>query len=98
MTGMYQLFQNLTLLAGLVTAASFIPQIWRIHRTKSAGDLSLATFGLWVIIPAINIFYLWLQHDIYLLIALTIGWLASLATFVQAVYYRTQPVPKKARR
>lgn len=56
---------------------------------KSAADLSLLTYGLWVIIPAVNITHVYLRSDRYLTVALGIGWLAALMAFVEAVYYRS---------
>jgi MtN3 and saliva related transmembrane protein len=32
-------------LAGLLTTAAFVPQLWKIWRSKSAEDLSLATLA-----------------------------------------------------
>lgn len=35
---------GLGLAAGLLTTAAFVPQVWRIYKTKSAKDVSLPAF------------------------------------------------------
>jgi len=88
MVTLQTLLENLVVWGGLITALSFVPQMWRMYRTKSARDLSLLTYGLWVAILAINIAHVWLRRDWYLSTGLSIAWLAAVLTFTQALYYR----------
>jgi len=40
------LINSIGLIAGLLTTAAFIPQVWKIYRTKSGKDISGRMFSL----------------------------------------------------
>lgn len=44
-------------LAGILSIASFVPQLLRIHRRRSAGDVSLAMYVGLVVASALWVFY-----------------------------------------
>lgn len=97
MIAIIQYFQFLALGTGIITGASFLPQIWRMHQTKSARDISLASYAVWVMIPMINMIHLWFQQDWYLGAGVAIGWLGCIAAFAQAIYYRLQTSKVRSR-
>lgn len=43
---MNALINSIGLVAGLLTTAAFIPQVWKIYRTKSGKDISGRMFSL----------------------------------------------------
>ena len=50
---------GLGLAAGFLTTAAFVPQVWRIYKTKSAKDVSLPAFIAFAVGVA-----LWLAYGI----------------------------------
>jgi len=83
MMQMEGLIDGIGLVAGLLTTTAFIPQVWKIYRTKSGKDISgrmfsLFSFGivLWLVygillksVPLI------LSNAVTLILSLTILWL-----------------------
>ena len=96
MMQMEGLIDGIGLVAGLLTTTAFIPQVWKIYRTKSGKDISgrmfsLFSFGivLWLVygillksVPLI------LSNAVTLILSLTILWLK--------IRYRRNSVDKGA--
>lgn len=59
-----------------INAALFVPQAWKIYKTKNATGVSLLTFGGFNLIQISAVLYGYLHHD-YLLMT---GFLLSLIT------------------
>lgn len=53
--------ENIGLVAGLLTTGAFIPQVWKIWRSRQARDISYTTFGLF----SFGVF-LWLVYGLML--------------------------------
>jgi len=96
MMQMEGLIDGIGLVAGLLTTTAFIPQVWKIYRTKSGKDISgrmfsLFSFGivLWLVygillksVPLI------LSNAVTLILSLTILWLK--------IRYRRSSIDKAA--
>jgi MtN3 and saliva related transmembrane protein len=74
------------LLAGLLTTAAFIPQVWKIYQTKSGRDISGRMFGLFSVGIALWLVYGVLLHSIPLIISNVVTLVLSLA--ILALKYR----------
>lgn len=51
---------TLGLVAGTLTTAAFVPQVWQVWKTRSVGDISLLTFSLFSVGVA-----LWLVYGLW---------------------------------
>ncbi len=58
---MNELIDSIGLLAGLLTTTAFVPQVWKIYRTKSGQDISGRMFSIF----SVGIL-LWLIYGIFL--------------------------------
>jgi MtN3 and saliva related transmembrane protein len=74
------------LLAGLLTTAAFIPQVWKIYQTKSGRDISGRMFGLFSVGIALWLVYGVLLHSIPLILSNVVTLVLSLA--ILALKYR----------
>lgn len=78
----------LGLLAGALTTTSFVPQVWKIWKTKSAEDVSLKMFvalclgvGLWLV-------YGFIKKDTALLVTNGVTLLLALMILVMKLKYK----------
>lgn len=71
-----------------INAMLFIPQAWRIHKTRTAAGVSLITFGGFFITQLLTIAHAFIAHDMILLV----GYILALATcgsvILLAIKYR----------
>lgn len=58
---MNEMIDSIGLLAGLLTTTAFVPQVWKIYRTKSGQDISGRMFSIF----SVGI-VLWLIYGIFL--------------------------------
>lgn len=79
----------LGLIAGACTTGSFIPQIIKVHKTKSAKDFSWA----WILIFTFGVL-LWLVYGLFLQsLAITLAnGFAAIFLFV-IIYYKIRVIP-----
>lgn len=61
--------QYLGFLAGALTTAAFIPQVWRSFRTRSVKDLSIGMLVLFNLGVALWIAYGWAMHSMPVILA-----------------------------
>ncbi len=83
--------QYIGFLAATLTTVAFLPQAWKVHRTKSCGDLSLGLF----LIFSVGVFT-WLIYGI-----LVGDWpiiVANVITFVLAFYILSMKILEMRRR
>lgn len=74
-----KLIQILGLIAGSLTTLSFLPQVIKTYRSRSAKDLSLAMFLVFCIGVMLWIIYGLLKNDTPLIIANLITFLLALS-------------------
>ncbi len=84
--------ESLGLLAGTLTTASFVPQVWRIWHTRSARDLSWGMAAVFTIGT-----FLWLLYGIMaastsIIVANAITCLLSLAICVMKIRFDKQDI------
>ncbi len=84
--------ETLGLLAGTLTTASFVPQVWRIWHTRSARDLS---WGMASVFTAGT--FLWLCYGVMvgsmsIIVANAITFLLSLAICVMKLRFDKQDI------
>lgn len=63
------IFDYLLYIASLMMVISYVPQIIKIIKTKSAGDLSFVTWCTWIIFMGIMAIHAYIIHDIPFLIS-----------------------------
>jgi len=73
-------------LAGLLTTAAFIPQVWKIYQTKSGKDISGRMFWLFSVGIALWLVYGMLLGSIPLIVSNLVTFVLSLT--VLALKYR----------
>lgn len=59
------MFEYIVTFAVLLTAVANFPQIYKVIKTKSAGDLSLLTFCMWTFITSVLFIHAIKIGDIY---------------------------------
>jgi len=64
---MIRFLDSIGLIAGALTTAAFVPQVWKIYRTKSGKDVSARMFSM----LSVGV-VLWLIYGITLFLSLTI--------------------------
>lgn len=79
------------LTAGTCTTVSLAPQVARIWRTKSAGDLSLAMFLIFGMGLVMWLVYGFASHSLSVILANAVSLLMVLAILVLAIRYRRAP-------
>lgn len=77
-------------IAAFCTTVAFVPQAWRVHRTRSTGDLSLGMFLLFTTGVA-----LWLAYGV--LIGSTPVVIANILTLLLAGYILVMKLTEKSR-
>ena len=80
------LITGIGLLAGLLTTAAFIPQVWKIYQTKSGKDISGRMFWLFSIGIALWLIYGMLLSSIPLIASNVVTLVLSLT--ILALKYR----------
>lgn len=79
---------GLGLLAGGLTTASFVPQVMKIWKTKSAEDVSLAMFVAFCIGVSLWLAYGFIKQDWAILITNGVTLLLGLAILMMKIKYR----------
>ena len=78
----------LGLFAATLTTCSFVPQLTKVWRTKSAGDLSSGMFGAFSLGILLWLVYGVLRHDLPVIIANGVTLVLSVAILALKVRYR----------
>jgi MtN3 and saliva related transmembrane protein len=77
----------LAMVSGIAASYAYFPELRKIYKTKSARDVSLTTFGIWVACSAV-----WLSYGIsiqnWVVVAnYTAGLAGSLSVLLLSMYY-----------
>jgi MtN3 and saliva related transmembrane protein len=77
------------LVAGMLTTLAFLPQVLKVLRTRSAGDLSFGTFGILGTGVLLWLLYGILMRDLPIILANTLTLVLVLSLLVFMLRYRT---------
>ena len=78
----------LGLLAGLLTTLAFVPQVWKIWKTKSARDVSLPAFVTFTVGVALWTAFGILKDELAITIWNSITFVLAVAILVMKVRYK----------
>ena len=78
----------LGLVAATCTTVAFLPQVLKNWRTKSAGDLSFGTFGLFTTGVVLWLIYGSLIHNLPIIVSNVITLVLNVANLTQMIWYR----------
>jgi MtN3 and saliva related transmembrane protein len=76
------------LLAGGLTTVSFVPQVWKIWKTKSAEDVSLKMFAALCLGVALWLVYGFIKKDTAILVTNGVTLLLALAILGMKLRYK----------
>jgi MtN3 and saliva related transmembrane protein len=82
------LTNSIGLLAGLLTTTAFIPQVWKIYRTKSGKDISGRMFSIFSAGIVLWLTYGILVHSIPLILTNTVTLTLTLTILALKIRYR----------
>jgi MtN3 and saliva related transmembrane protein len=78
----------LGLVAATCTTVAFLPQVLKNWRTKSAGDLSFGTFGLFTTGVVLWLVYGALIHNLPIIVSNVVTLVLNVANLTQMIWYR----------
>ena len=81
----------LGLLAATLTTVAFLPQVIKNWKTRSAGDLSFGTFGLFTAGLVLWLSYGLLIGNLPIIVSNTVTLVLNAVNLVQMVKYRKRP-------
>ena len=84
--------ETLGLLAGTLTTASFVPQVWRIWHTRSARDLSWGMASVFTMGTFLWLCYGFMVGSMSIIVANAITFLLSVAICAMKLRFDKQPV------
>ena len=82
------LIDSIGLIAGLLTTTAFIPQVWKIYRTKSGKDISARMISLFTIGLVLWLIYGISLHSLPLILSNALTLVLSLAIIALKIRYR----------
>lgn len=85
----------LGLLAATLTTVAFLPQVIKNWKTRSAGDLSFGTFGLFTAGLVLWLSYGLLIGNLPIIVSNTVTLVLNAVNLVQMVKYRKRPQPRQ---
>ena len=88
---MNALIDGIGLIAGLLTTTAFIPQVWKIYRTKSGKDVSGRMFSLLSAGIVLWLIYGILVRSVPLILTNAVTLALSLAIIALKIRYRQRP-------
>lgn len=88
---MNALIDGIGLIAGLLTTTAFIPQVWKIYRTKSGKDVSARMFSLLSAGIVLWLIYGILVRSVPLILTNAVTLVLSLAIIALKIRYRQRP-------
>ncbi len=83
----------LGLLAGALTTTAFVPQVWRVWKTKSAKDISLGMYGLFVLGVALWLGYGLLANSLPVVVANTVTFILAGAVLIMKIIFDAKDKP-----
>lgn len=84
--------ETLGLMAGTLTTASFVPQVWKIWHTRSARDLSWGMAGVFTMGTFLWLLYGLMVGSMSIIVANAITFLLSLAICVMKLRFDKQDI------
>lgn len=88
MIEMEGLINGIGLVAGLLTTTAFIPQVWKIYRTKSGKDISGRMFSLFSFGLVLWLVYGILLRSVPLILSNVVTLILSLTILALKIRYR----------
>jgi MtN3 and saliva related transmembrane protein len=85
------MIETIGLVAGLLTTTAFIPQVWKIYRTKSGKDISARMFSLFSAGIVLWLVYGILLQSLPLILSNAVTLVLSLTIIALKVHYRHAP-------
>lgn len=85
---MNALIDGIGLIAGLLTTTAFIPQVWKIYRTKSGKDVSARMFSILSAGIVLWLIYGILVRSVPLILTNAVTLVLSLAIIALKIRYR----------
>jgi MtN3 and saliva related transmembrane protein len=85
---MNAMIDSIGLIAGLLTTTAFIPQVWKIYRTKSGKDISARMISLFTIGLVLWLIYGISLHSLPLILSNALTLVLSLAIIALKIRYR----------
>ena len=82
------LIDSIGLAAGLLTTTAFIPQVWKIYRTKSGKDISARMFSLFSAGIVLWLIYGILLQSLPLILSNAVTLVLSLTIIALKLHYR----------
>ncbi|HEX7952542.1 MAG TPA: SemiSWEET transporter [Burkholderiales bacterium] len=82
------LTEGIGMVAGLLTTTAFIPQVWKIYRTKSGNDISGRMFSIFSIGIVLWLAYGIMLRSVPLILSNLVTLVLSLTILVLKVRYR----------
>ena len=96
MMQMEGLINGIGLVAGLLTTTAFIPQVWKIYRTKSGKDISGRMFSLFSFGIVLWLVYGILLKSVPLILSNVVTLILSLTILWLKIRYRRSSIDKGA--
>lgn len=85
------------LVAGLLTTTAFIPQVWKIYRTKSGKDISARMISLFTAGLVLWLIYGILLRSLPVILSNAVTLALSLAIIALKIRYRQRPRGEEGR-
>ena len=85
---MNAMIDGIGLIAGLLTTTAFIPQVWKIYRTKSGKDISARMISLFTAGLVLWLIYGILLRSLPLILSNVLTLVLSLAIIALKIRYR----------
>ena len=91
MSNMDGLIDSIGLIAGLLTTTAFIPQVWKIYRTKSGKDISARMISLFTTGLVLWLIYGIILRSLPLILSNAVTLVLSVAIIALKIRYRDPP-------
>ena len=88
-----QFIQTAVTVVGFAFSIGYYPQAYKIFRTKSAGDISLSSFVIFVIGTTVWTAYGFYERNPTIILSFVLGMIGSWLVLILALYYRHKSSP-----
>lgn len=85
---MLKIFQIITTVVGIIMSIGYFPQAYKIYKTKSAENISLATFVIFALGTLIWTLYGFFIKDYVLILSFTVGVIGSWLVLFLSIKYK----------
>jgi MtN3 and saliva related transmembrane protein len=83
--------EALGLLAGALTTLAFVPQVYQVWKSKSAKDISLGMYSIFVLGVALWLVYGVLAHALPVIVANTLTLILASAVLIMKIVFDSKP-------